>query len=107
MSDATEQATAKNRMKKATGNSHVELPVPVKAVAMLAAKGVQTIFVGFPTPTQVTCPSPLHALGTHDPTTVLDPIATIVTPTGKLTGSLLAVPDPPFTWTYEFLDTIP
>ncbi|HYT87118.1 MAG TPA: hypothetical protein VEL76_00230 [Gemmataceae bacterium] len=105
MSDATEQTTIKNRMKKSVGNSHVELAVPLAVQAV--AKGVRTIFVGFPTPSTVVCPSPFHASGTNTSTTVMDPAATVVTPTGNLTGNLLAQPDPPFTWTYEFTDPLP
>src|SRR6266496_1362668 len=51
--------------------------------------------------------APFHASGTNASTTVMDPTATIVTPTGNLIGNLLAQPDPPFTWTYEFTDPIP
>src|SRR5947209_6676196 len=67
----------------------------------------KTIFVGFPTPSPVTCPAPFHASGNSAATTVMDATATIVTPEGDLTGDLLNPPDAPFTWTYEFADELP
>jgi hypothetical protein len=100
MSDSSDATAVKNRVKKPSGNSRGVLPL-----GLGVAK--RTIFVGFPPPAVVACPAPFHASGNNDPATVMDPTATIVTPTGNLTGNLLANPDPPFTFTYEFTDPLP
>ena len=100
-SEQTGPTVTKPRPKKPpAGNSH-----PVVSSVMLVSG--RTIFVSFPTPAQVTCPTPFRALGTAAATTLMDPTARIVTPTGDLIGNLEANPPPPFTWSYVFNVPLP
>jgi hypothetical protein len=98
-SEQTEHTAVKPRPKRLADNSH-----PVVSVMLVSGR---TIFVGFPTPSQVTCPSPFRALGTAAGTTLMDPTARIVTPNGDLIGNLEANAPPPFTWSYLFNVPLP